>query len=88
MSAALGNLSDEEGQALIAGESLDLEDLPDLDVQALRDVQVDERALALADLDCYEAEVQEIFEPLRDVFEKGLLVEYAAEFGALKNIGS
>ena len=66
----------------------DTANMAQTDVQALRDVQVDERALALADLDCYEAEVQEIFEPLRDVFEKGLLVEYAAEFGALKNIGS
>jgi len=88
MSAALDNLSDEEGQALVAGESLDLEDLPDLDVQALRDLQDDERALALVDLDCYEIEIQEIFEPLRDAFENGLLTEYAAEFDALKNIGS
>lgn len=88
MSAALDNLSDEEGQALVAGESLDLEDLPDLDVLALRDLQADERALALVDLDCYEIEIQEIFEPLRDDFENGLLTEYATEFGALKNIGS
>ena len=69
MSAAIDNLSDEEGQSLISGESLNLEDLPDLDVQALRDLQDEERALALVDLDCYEA-------------------EYAAEFSALKNIGS
>lgn len=88
LSAAIDNLSDEEGEALISGESLDLEDLPDLDVQALRDLQDDERALALADLDCYEAEVQAIFEPLRDDFENGLLVEYATELDALKNIGS
>jgi hypothetical protein len=88
MSAALDNLSDEEGQALVAGELLDLEDLPDLDVLALRDLQADERALALVDLDCYEIEIQDIFEPLRDDFENGLLTEYAAEFGALKNIGS
>jgi len=88
MSAALDNLSDEEGQALVAGESLDLEDLPDLNVAALRELQADERALALVDLDCYESEIQEIFEPLRDDFENGLLTEYATEFDALKNIGS
>ena len=88
MSAAIDNLSDEEGQSLISGESLNLEDLPDLDVQALRDLQDEERALALVDLDCYEAEVQAIFDPLRDDFENGLLTEYATEFSALKNIGS
>ncbi|MDC1390670.1 hypothetical protein N8342_12655, partial [Acidimicrobiales bacterium] len=88
MSAAIDNLSDEEGQSLISGESLILEDLPDLDVQALRDLQDEERALALVDLDCYEAEVQAIFDPLRDDFENGLLTEYATEFSALKNIGS
>jgi len=88
MSAALDGLSDEEGQALIAGESLDLEDLPGLDVQALRDLQDEERALALVDLDCYEAEVQATFEPLRDDFENGLITDYANELDALRTIGS
>lgn len=88
LNAALDNLSDEEGQALISGESLDIADLPDLDVSALRDLQQEEISLALADLDCYEAEVQATFEPLRDDFERGLLTEYATEFDALKNIGS
>jgi len=88
LSAALDELSDEEGQALVAGESLDLEDLPGLDVQALRDLQAEERAVAIVDLDCYEAEVQATFEPLRDDFENGLITDYATELDALKNIGS
>ena len=88
MSAALDELSDEEGQALIAGESLDLEDLPGLDLPKLREIQDLEIEVALADLDCYEAEVQETYEPLRDAFENGLLSEYATEFEALRNIGS
>lgn len=87
MQAALSNLSDEEGQALISGESLDLADLPDLDLDALRELQEDEIMLALADLDCYEAEVQDIYEPLRDEYENGLLDEFSAEFEALRNIG-
>ncbi len=88
LTAALDEISDEEAQALISGESFDIESLPDLDVAALREVQAKEISLALADLDCYEAEVQTIYEPLRDDYENGLLTEYAAEFDALKNIGS
>lgn len=88
LNAALDNLSPEEGQALISGETLEIADLPDLDVTALRDLQKEEIALALVDLDCYEAEVQATYEPLRDEFEQGLLTEYATEFDALKNIGS
>ena len=88
MSAAIDNLTPEEGQALVSGESFDIASLPDLDVDALRELQAEEKAVALADLDCYEAEVQAIFEPLRDEFERGLLTDYAAEFDAIKNIGS
>ncbi len=88
LSAALEQLTDEQGQALISGESFDIANLPDLDVEALRSLQADEITLALADLDCYEAEVQAVYEPLRDDFERGLLTEYADEFDALKNIGS
>lgn len=87
LDSALDQLSDEEAQALISGESFEIADLPDLDVSALRELQADEIALALADLDCYEAEVQAIYEPLRDEFEQGLLEEYADEFEALRNIG-
>lgn len=87
LDAALDELSDEEGQALISGE-LDITNLPDLDVTALRDLQQEERALALVDLDCYEAEVQATYEPLRDEFERGLIDEFATELDALKNIGS
>lgn len=85
---ALAELSDEEGQALLSGESLDVEKLPGLDVEALREIQAYERELALADLDCYEAEVQAVYEPLRDEFENGLLEEFATEFAAVKNLGS
>ncbi len=88
LEAALDELSDEEGQALISGESFDIANLPDLDVASLRELQADEVTVALADLDCYVAEVQAIYEPLRDEFERGLLDEYATEFDALKNIGS
>ena len=88
LQAALEDLTDDEGQALISGESFDIANLPDLDVDALRDLQAYEITIALADLDCYEAEVQAIYEPLRDEFERGLLEDYAAEFDALKNIGS
>lgn len=87
MAAALAKMSSEEGQALISGDSLDLADLPDLDLDMLRDLQTREIALALVDLDCYESEVRSTYEPLRDRFENGLLVEYASEFDALKNIG-
>ena len=85
---ALETLSPEEGQAMISGESLDIADLPDLDVDALRELQADEVTLALVDLDCYEAEVEATYEPLRDDFENGLIQEYASELDALKNIGS
>ena len=88
LDGALENLTDEQGEAIISGESLNLDDLPGLDVDALRALQADERALALADLDCYELHVQAIYEPLRDEFESGLLVEFATEFDALKTIGS
>lgn len=85
--AALVDLPPEQGQALISGESFDLADLPDLDLDALRALQDDELLVATADLDCYEANVQAVYEPLRDEFENGLLEEYATEFEALKNIG-
>jgi hypothetical protein len=87
LQAALGELSPEEGQALIAGETLDLADLPDLDLEALRALQAEEIDLALADLDCYEAHISDVYEPLRDEFERGLLVDYATELEALRTIG-
>ena len=86
--AAQADLTDEEGQALLDGDTLDIDGIASLDIEALRDVQADEIELALADLDCYEAEVQAIFEPLRDDFENGLLSDFATEFDALRNIGS
>ena len=86
--AAQDDLTDEEGQALLDGDVLDIESIDSLDVDALRQVQTDELAVALADLDCYEAEVQAIFEPLRDDFENGLLTEFSTELDALRTIGS
>lgn len=88
MQEALDNLTSEEGQALVSGESFDLADLPDLDLDSLRELQDREIAVALVDLDCYEAEVKATYEPLRDEFENGLLEEYSTEFNAIKNIGS
>jgi len=88
LQAAFEDISDEEGEALFAGESLDLENLPGLDLDALREIQKEEVEVALADLDCYDAEVKTVYEPLRDAFENGLLDTYATEFEALKNIGS
>ena len=53
--AAQADLTDEEGQALLDGDTLDIDGIASLDIEALRDVQADEIELALADLDCYEA---------------------------------
>lgn len=85
--AALDALSDEEGDQLFSGESLDVDKLPGLNVDALRELQASEIELALTDLDCYQAEVRAVYEPLRDDFENGLLAEYATEFNAVKNLG-
>lgn len=88
LNEALDGLDPEEGQALIAGDTLELESLPGLDVDALRTLQADELKLALQDLDCYDAEVRSTFEPLRDDFQRGLMSEFSTELDALKNIGS
>ena len=87
LDAALDELDPEEGRALIEGDVLDLESLPGLDVEALRSLQDEERKTALADLDCYTAHVKDVFEPLRDEFERGLLDSYGSELDALLNIG-
>lgn len=87
LGAALDAADDEEMRALVSGDTLDIESLPGLDVDALRELQSDERAIALADLDCYDEHVRAIFEPLRDEFERGLLTDYDAELTALRNIG-
>jgi len=85
---ALGALSEEEGQAFFNGETIDAEKLPGLDIDALRELQKYEIDLALVDLDCYDAEVRDVYEPLRDDFERGLLEEYSDEFTAIRNLGS
>jgi len=88
MSSAFEEMTPEEGQSLLSGESNDIGDLPGLDVDALRAIQTEEIKLALADLDCYEAEVKAIFEPLRDALQNGLIDEFSDELNAIKNIGS
>lgn len=87
LDAAIDALSPEEGQALIEGDKIELEDLPGLDVEGLRKLQDEELKIAVADLDCFEAHVADVFLPLRDAFERGLLDEYQSELGALKTIG-
>jgi len=87
LDAAIEGLSSEEGQALIDGDTIELDELPGLDVDALRKLQDDELKLAVADLDCFEEHVASTFLPLRDAFENGLLDTYESELGALKNIG-
>ena len=87
LDAALDELDPEEGRALIEGDVLDLEKLPGLDVDKLRELQDKEKKTALADLDCYEANVRDVFEPLRDDFERGLMDTYGSELDALANIG-
>lgn len=87
MQAALAEIDPEQGRALFTGDSVELADVPDLDVDALRTLQSDEIALAVADLDCYDAHVKDTYEPLRDDFERGLMVEYQTQLDALKNIG-
>lgn len=87
LTAALDEIDDEAARALVEGDTLELEDLPGLDVDALRDLQAEERATALTDLDCYDEHVRSIYEPLRDEFERGLIDEYGSELEALRTIG-
>lgn len=87
LDAAIDSLSPEDGQALVAGDAIELEDLPGFDVEGLRKLQEEEVKLAVADLDCFDTHVADVFLPLRDAFERGLLDEYQSELGALKNIG-
>lgn len=88
LSAALDNIDQQDARALIDGTSEGLEGLPGLDVEALRELQAEERKVALVDLDCYDAHVKETFEPLRDEFERGLMDTYSTQFEALSNIGN
>lgn len=81
---ALAELEADEGQALFDGN---IDAIPGLDVDALRALQAEEIETAQVDLDCYEAHVQAIYEPLRDELERGLMTEYSSELDALKNIG-
>jgi len=87
LGASFAALDDDEGQAFVAGES-GLDALPGFDIDGLRDLQDDERELALADLDCYDAHVRAVFEPLRDDLENGLIDRFSSELDALRNIGS
>lgn len=86
--ASLGDLEAGEAEAFIEGDDVTLEDFPNLDVDALRALQAEELETALADLDCYEVHVKDIFEPLRDDLENGLIDEYQGELNALRTIGN
>jgi len=87
LNAALGDLDPDEGRALIEGDVDDVGSLLNLDIEALRSLQSEEIETAISDLDCYDVHVRDIFEPLRDDFERGLMETYGAELGALRSIG-
>ena len=87
LTAALDEIDDADARALVEGDTLELEDLPGLDVDALRDLQARELATAITDLDCYDEHVRVTYEPLRDDFERGLIEEFNAELDALRTIG-
>ena len=84
---ALDALEPGEGQSLFDGDEIDLAKLPGLDVDALRALQDEELATALADLDCYDAHVRDVYEPLRNAFETELMDEFGDELDALRSIG-
>ncbi len=84
---ALDALEPGEGQALFDGDEVDLAKLPGLDLDALRSLQAEELTTALADLDCYDAHVRDVYEPLRDEFEIDLMNEFGEELDALRSIG-
>ena len=84
---ALDALEPGEGEALFDGDEIDLSKLPGLDVDALRTLQDEELATALADLDCYDEHVRNVYEPLRNEFETELMDEFGAELDALRSIG-
>lgn len=86
--AQINEIDPEQGAAIFEGDSVDTDALPGLDADALRMLQDDELATAVADLDCYDEHVKDIFEPLRDEFERGLMTEYQSELDSFKNIGS
>ena len=87
LDAAIDDIDPDAARALFSGDSIEIEDLPGLDVEALRELQDDERALALADYGCYLDNVADVYEPLRDDFENGLITEYQGDLEALRNIG-
>lgn len=86
--ASLNDIDPDEGAALFSGDSVDAESLPGLDIDALRTLQDEELATALQDLDCYDENVKDIYEPLRDEFERGLMTEFETELDSFKNLGS
>ncbi len=84
---ALDELEPGEGQSLFDGEEIDLTKLPGLDIDALRALQDEELSTALADLDCYDTHVRDVYEPLRNDFETELMEEFGSELDALRSIG-
>lgn len=88
LSAAMDTIDPEDARALIEDGAVEIEDLPGFDVDGLRELQDREIKLANIDLDCYELHVKEIYEPLRDAFERGIIVDYQSELDGLKSLGS
>ena len=86
--ASLSDLDSDAARSFIEGDNVQLDDFPNLDVDGLRELQLDEIGTAIADLDCYEEHVQGVYEPLRDDLENGLITEFQGELEALRTIGS
>lgn len=85
VSAAGLALSDEEREAWARGEQTDLD--PAFFDAGLFELQADEIALAVVDLDCYEAEVRDVHEPMIHALENDLIVEFEDELSSLKGLG-
>ncbi len=86
LQSELDHLSDAELSALFDGTDTNIANLPGFDPEDLKAVQKEEIEIALADLDCYELYVAEVFEPLRDEIENGLILEYSNQLDAVRDL--
>lgn len=84
----LSNLSPEEAQAVFTGEAVEADQVPGLDVTALRELQAEEIRTATQDLACYNTHMKDVYEPLRDALQNGLIEEHSEALNAIKNFGS
>lgn len=85
---ALRNLPPEQAQAIFTGEAVEVDQVPGLDVEALRELQAEEIRTATTDLQCYDTHMKDVYEPLRDQLQKGLIEEHSDTLNAIKNMGS